>query len=170
MRMGAAVLSECGRYRYRLDRSWDRDDHGLGTVTWVMLNPSTADASVDDPTIRRCIGFSKLWGYNALTVVNLFAWRATDPDELLVANDPVGPDNEAHLIEATCGCDLAVAAWGASWPRPMHAQAERVGRELAAHADKEWAVRCLGVTATGQPRHPLYVRGDTALQVWRSPS
>ncbi len=95
---GSAVLSECARYRYRLDRAWERDDHGLGTVTWVMLNPSTADADVDDPTIRRCIGFSKAWGYNALTVVNLFAWRATSPRDLCAVEDPVGPDNEAHLI------------------------------------------------------------------------
>jgi hypothetical protein len=94
-----AVLSDCGTYRYRLGRRWAE-----GPVdVWIMLNPSTADATVDDRTIRRCMEFSRRWGAGALVVGNLFALRATDPAELVRHPDPIGPDNDEHLTRSPPG-------------------------------------------------------------------
>src|SRR4029079_19593153 len=104
-----AVMSPCGRYRYRLTRVWDES---RPAVCWVMLNPSTADAVKDDPTIRRGSSFSWSWGAGGLVVVNLFAFRATNPADLLDAPDPVGPENDAHVRDAAKGAGLVMAAWG----------------------------------------------------------
>lgn len=144
-----AEISACGRYRYTLRREWDA---AAGTVCFVMLNPSTADALVDDPTIRRCIGFARSWGYGAVEVRNLFALRATDPKELLSAPDPVGPKGDESLRRAAFTVGLVVVAWGASVPfgRDRRALELLEGTTLA----------CLGLTKGGGPRHPLYVRGD----------
>src|SRR3954471_10304152 len=105
-----AHLSSDGVYRYTLSRLWDTDPVSPEMV-WVMLNPSTADAAVDDPTIRRCIGFARLWGYAGIRVVNLFALRAADPKALLAHQDPVGPDND-HWLRAVTGERFTMAAWG----------------------------------------------------------
>lgn len=120
------------------------------SVTWVMLNPSTADADVDDPTIRRCIGFSRRWGFQAMSVVNLFAWRATEPRVLLDVPDPVGARTTAVLREAVADGEAVVAAWG-NLPRALRPRAEQVLRWLPRET---WT---LGLTRAGQPRHPLYV-------------
>lgn len=152
-----ARLSEDGLYRYALGRRW-----GDGPpLRFVMLNPSTADASVDDPTIRRCVGFARAWGYDALTVLNLYALRATDPRELWRAGDPVGPQNDAYLqIAAESGVGTTVVAWGAN------ARPDRVAafRELFA----EHEVYCLGVTKAGQPKHPLYLPASSRALRWPS--
>ena len=152
-----ATLSPDGRYRYRLGRRWAEG----ATVTWIMLNPSTADAANDDPTIRRCTDFTKRWGYGGLTVVNLFALRATDPRALRRAYDqPIGlPDNDRHIVEATASAALVVAAWGAHGT--MYARDRQVRMLLDGRA-----VHCLGTTKAGQPRHPLYLARDTELAVW----
>src|SRR5262245_19133112 len=92
-----ALISPCGLYRYWLTRTWD---NSLRRVCWVMLNPSTADAEQDDPTIRRCVGFARSWGAGGIIVVNLFAFRASDPKALLRAADPVGPDNDGHILKS----------------------------------------------------------------------
>lgn len=154
-----AWISGCGQYRYMLTRRWDERP----TAWWVMLNPSTADAELDDPTIRRCIAFSKREGCGALAVLNLYALRATDPAELDRHHDPQGPENSNLLVaasqEARTGA-LVVVAWGA---HPMAARgAKRVERMFQATGAK-----CLGITKKGQPRHPLYVRGDQPLVPWR---
>src|SRR5262249_14212908 len=94
----AAVISDCGRYRYSLTRRWG--DAAEPRALFVMLNPSTADAEQDDPTIRRCIGFAKAWGMGSLEVVNLYALRATDPAALLSAPDPIGPKNDTMITSA----------------------------------------------------------------------
>jgi hypothetical protein len=156
--LAGAVLSPCGTYRYTLDRVWDAS---LPTALFIMLNPSTADASVDDPTIRRCISFAKREGCGALTVVNLFALRSTNPDALTTHPDPVGPDNDTHIALALGKQpEVAIAAWGA---HPFtRARAEAVAALLA----PVWQVNCLGTTKSGDPRHPLYVRGDQPLQPW----
>lgn len=153
-----ASFSRDRRYRYALGRRW-----GDGpTLTWVMLNPSMADHRRDDPTMRRCISFSKAWGFGGLRVVNLFALRSPEPRALLDAHDPLGPRGERTLREAlrpSEGDDLGdagstvIAAWGNVHPR-LAARAEGVRAILP---DRTW---CLGITMRGEPRHPLYVRGD----------
>jgi hypothetical protein len=142
----SAVLSPCGTYRYELTRRWS--DRPL--VGWIMLNPSTADADVDDPTVRRCIGFAKTWGYGGLIIRNLFALRATDPSELEQHADPIGPDNDAHL--AQCQHDtLTLVAWGA--------RGGRRGRDVLTLLATHGVRPCrLAVTGNGQPRHPLYLK------------
>lgn len=149
----SAVLSDCGTYRYELSRVWDWDFE-LPVVGWVMLNPSTADADVDDPTIRRCMGFARRWGYGGIVVRNLFALRATDPRELRLHPAPTGPDNMSYLAQAIHDA-FTVCAWGS------HPEAVSPGRALVAQLRAAGAdVRCLGVTKDYHPRHPLYVRND----------
>lgn len=146
-----AQLSGDGRYRYTLTRSWEHAPGWKRTApaVWVMLNPSTADHEVDDPTIRRVVGFSRDFGFSQAIVVNLFALRATDPSALARADDPVGPLNDAVLATIAEGAGLIVAAWGAHpFAQPRAAQV----RELLGGQ-----VMCLGHTKAGHPRHPLYL-------------
>lgn len=147
-----AILSDDGLYRYWLERRW-----GDGAaVTFVMLNPSTADATQDDPTIRRCIGYAKAWGYNSLVVVNLYALRSTDPKGLWTADDPVGPDNNNWIQLAACGAYISnaplVAAWGANAKPNRVADVRSLSR-----MDR---LSALGLTKAGQPKHPLYLKAD----------
>lgn len=156
-----ATLSPNGRYRYHLARTW-----GPATprVLFVMLNPSTADADVDDATIRVCVGRAERLGCHGIEVVNLFALRATDPRELLRADDPIGPANDLAIMDALASVDVrfVVAAWGAAAIlkaqacRPNRAphRAEAVQRMIRAAGHES---RCLGRTRGGQPRHPLRV-------------
>jgi hypothetical protein len=120
-----------------------------------MLNPSTADADTDDPTIRRCIAFSKAWGFGGLAVVNLFALRATNPQSLRHHDDPVGPDNDDAILDAAINLDRVVCAWG------RHAcylgRGFEVGRMLVSSGCDPMA---LAINKDGSPKHPLYVRSD----------
>src|SRR5947209_16246810 len=104
-----AIFDSTGTYRYSLWRQWSTD---CPPVAFIMLNPSTADDRKDDPTIRRCIGFARAWGFGALEVVNLFAYRATDWSKLLEVDDPVGPENDDYIVQAVERCPCVVAAWG----------------------------------------------------------
>ena len=104
-----AVFSPCRRYRYLLESVWDI---GGGIVSFVMLNPSTADETNVDPTNVRCRGFVDRWGFGGLRFVNLFAWRATDPPDMIAAADPIGPGNDAAILDACTGAALIVCAWG----------------------------------------------------------
>lgn len=160
----SAEISECGRYRWWLRREWTNwlPNGELapvkGVCCFVMLNPSTADALQDDPTIRRCIGFAKSWGYHTLTVRNLFAFRATDPRELhstLHENVSGAPRNDQELIAALTA-DLTVIAWGAAVPVNRDTVVLRLFRETF----PKKPLYCLGTTKGGYPRHPLYVRAD----------
>lgn len=150
----SAVISSCGRYRYALSRQTGLLNAG-GTVLFIMLNPSTADAETDDPTIRRCLGFARRWGYRRLDVANLYAWRATDPARLHDAADPVGPENDQWIARLACRARLVIVAWGAN----LHPQPRRVGRvcDLLDHYRRP--VRCLGLTQHGHPRHPVRLAG-----------
>jgi hypothetical protein len=153
----SAVLSPCRRYRYALYRRWAVGPQAL----WVMLNPSTADESLDDPTIRRCIGFSKAWGYGGLAVGNLFALRATDPQSLYRDPDPVGPQNDVRLYNLIRESDLVIAAWG------NHGAYQ--GRGIIVRTFCQgWQV--LGLTKEGQPRHPLYLAAATRPIRWLEPA
>lgn len=151
---GATII---GNYRYNLWRIWDEQ---LPRVLWVMLNPSTADATKLDPTLCRIMDFSIRWGYGSLEVVNLYAWRSPDPKALLSAADPVGPLNNQHIAEAAERAARIVVAWGA------HKSTAKRDREvLAMLAPRE--VYRLTVTRTGAPGHPLYVPSDTPLQIYK---
>lgn len=150
-----ALISDCGQYRYALTRRWGE----APSLRFVMLNPSTADASLDDPTIRRCMGFAKRDGYGGLVVLNLYAYRATNPKALLTCADAVGPGNDdmlrAHLRSSVGVGRPVVAAWGAN------ARLDRWDQVLALASGVDW--RCLGTTKSGAPRHPLYLSGDQPL-------
>lgn len=159
----SAAISLDGLYRYDLARQW-ADSRSL-TVLWIMLNPSTAGASADDPTIRRCIKFSDSWGAGALVVVNLYALRATDPKHLNDHPDPVGPGNtetiDYWLTYKKVG--LVVAGWGGGLnkvkvaePTPVVSLAKSAGRALF----------CLGHNSDRSPKHPLYCKGDLQPTRW----
>lgn len=154
-----ASLSPCGRYRYTLWRRW-----GAGTTCiFIGLNPSTADASVDDPTVCRCIDFARRWRHGSLVMLNLYAWRDTSPKALFNAQsvgrcDIIGPGNDHRLRHYTMAQSHVIAAWGANAPidRVRDVLRLMVGVQL----------QCLGYNKSGSPKHPLYVRADTALQPW----
>lgn len=149
---GGAAGSRDGRYRYSLTRRWSDGPR----VVWVMLNPSTADAHTDDPTLRRCLAISMRHGFGSLEVVNLFALRSTDPAALRHASDSVGPRADVAITRVVRQADAVVVAWGVP-PRGLEARATEVLRRLPV------GVLALGLTAGAHPRHPLYVRRDVAL-------
>ncbi len=150
-----ATISECRKYRYRLWRLWDET---LPTCCFVMLNPSTADHLQDDPTIRRCIGFAKRFGCGRLDVVNLFAFRATNPRELLEVADPIGEGNSDAIADATRFAEIIVAAWGVNGTM----QAKIITSTL--RDCRQGRVKCLGKTKHGHPRHPLYLSKGAQLE------
>lgn len=149
-RPDGADIDPSGIYRYDLRRSWG--EPGFKVVNFIMLNPSTADASIDDPTIRRCIGFAKSWGYGGLVVTNLFAFRATDPMQLYHADDPIGSLNDEYIARWAGGANLVVAAWGAlgvingRWAEVLDGLRKR---GIVPHYIK--------LTMSGFPGHPLYL-------------
>lgn len=151
-----AVISDCGEYRYLLRRTWD---HAKPRCLYVMLNPSTADAEIDDATIRSCIRLAKGLQFGSFEVVNLFAYRSTDPDGLMKAEDPVGPRNDVSIEAAVSRCDIAVCAWGA------HPFADRRASQVRSmlRANRP-AIFCLGKTKAGAPKHPLYIKSGTPLE------
>jgi len=180
--MSGARISACGTYRYKLWREWrgtHDPDHwrwlggkdGAGadlgdplSCLFVMLNPSTADGEVDDPTIRRCVGFAKAWKYERLEVVNLFAYRATKPRDVLAAQnaraDIIGLHNSEAMDTAARDAGLIVCAWGANATvlDPTHDHVETVRGWL-----RDKPMHALGFTKDGQPRHPLYAPLDSRL-------
>lgn len=155
-----AHISNDGAHRYTLGRTWSHETPAV----FVMLNPSTADALVDDPTIRRCIGFAKALGCGGLHVVNLYAYRATKPADLWLASDPVGPENDEALRAAFLTAygygSPVIAAWGAN-AKPDRSRAVTA---IASAAGIDLMV--LGVTKGGQPRHPLYLPKATRPTLW----
>lgn len=153
-----AQMSACGTYRYDLWRRWVPDGRVL---LWILLNPSTADAVQDDPTIVRCIRFAARWGYGAIRVINLFALRATDPRELYAAADPVGPQNDAIAEKALPAADGVICAWGNHGQ--LNDRGARVQEMLSRHRCDP---RILGVTRLGQPMHPLYIAYSAPRRSW----
>lgn len=157
---GWAVFSDDERYRYELGRTFqDELFNRQGYADFCMLNPSTATHEVLDATLRRCQSFAKQWMCCGFRVFNMFAWRATDPSELLKVADPVGPENYAFLAKAGVDTYRLVVGWGAE---PIAVEHARTAVRL--FRSELW---CLGTTKAGHPRHPLYVRGDTQLERWR---
>lgn len=174
-----AILSPCRTYRYALWRTW-----APGTPLVVIgLNPSTADETEDDATIRRCVGYARREGAGGLWMLNLFALRSTDPRALAAARDPIGPENNDHLDEATRGRRV-LCAWGAfdftrfagrgftssrfGAGRDLGVVAERARRVIALLAGRDLVH--LGLTKNGRPKHPLYLRADAPLIPFGGPA
>lgn len=156
-----------GQYRYELQRGWTEPPTNGGGVCWIMLNPSTADGLQDDPTIRKCIGFTERLGHKALTVVNLFAYRATDPKQLAVQQkagvDIVGASNSTFIFNAAMRAHLVICAWGAYDGVDIKAR-EHAVRVLIPEIKPLY---CLGLSKQGRPRHPLMLAYSSTLQNWR---
>jgi hypothetical protein len=150
-----AVFSDDRTYRYKLWRRWDASKPTLGVI---MLNPSTADENEDDNTIRRCINYAKAWGYGTLVVGNLFATRATNPEELPAKDDPVGTENDRHLREIVDEADMILVAWGThgTLDDRCHAVANALDTDLYA----------LDTTKEGHPAHPLYQPTEAEPTLW----
>jgi len=149
-----ANISTCGKYRYQLERQWCSGyTYEPRLALWLMLNPSTADASIDDPTIKRCIQFSISWGFDGLLVGNIYAYRSTYPAELVKVFDPVGSENSNNLYELTCRADQVICAYGNKAKPTDVAKAF----ESIAHTN----VVCLGYNKDGSPKHPLYLAKNT---------
>jgi hypothetical protein len=142
-----AIFSPCRKYRYILWRCW-QEDWETNYCMFVGLNPSTADETQDDPTIRRCINFAKSWGYSGLCMTNLFAFRATNPKVMKSVADPIGPENDKYLIDYSSKAGVVIAAWG---NHGTHG-----GRYLEA-SKLLFNLHCLKLTKTGMPSHPLYL-------------
>lgn len=172
-----ATWSPCKNYRYTLRRTWLLGRPGITgavanprVIAWLMLNPSTADEATNDPTISRCIVFSRTWGFDELTIVNVYAWRSTDPKMLPQVGvtarkieramrakeppDPVGPDNDVAILAACERAEMVVCAWGKDARPDRIAQLRRliVGQASKLHA--------LKLNNDGSPTHPLYLKGS----------
>lgn len=153
MTESGADISNDGKYRYRLWRSW-----GAGSrCVFVMLNPSTADHTKNDQTIRKCMGFAKLWGHTGIEIVNLFAFRSRKPENLPLVEDPVGPRNDEAILAAVRSWDRVVCAWGNNGG--LHGRNATVVRMLKA----ECSPTALKHTKLSQPQHPLYLPYETKL-------
>jgi hypothetical protein len=162
--MRSAFISGDGLYRYNLRRRWADG----AALLIIGLNPSTADATEDDPTIRRCIGFAKSLQYSALYMGNLFAYRATDPAMLRRVTDPIGPENDAALTALASQSAGIIVAWGAhEMGRPYFWDRARVVTKLLNGIKYPY---CFGLTKQGHPKHPLYLRADSPLVRYRGPA
>ncbi len=164
----SAIISPCGLYRYRLERSIGGLLAGP-TVAWIMVNPSTADAATDDATIRKVVGFSERLGFGHIVVGNLFAFRATDIRALRTAADPIGPYGGDHLRSIMRGAEKVIVAWGpcAKLPRWLRNRWMEVAGIAEANRIQLW---CLGTAQDGHPLHPLMLGYDRPLRLWERPS
>lgn len=165
-----AVFSSCGRYRYRLERSFAKEG---GVAVFLLHNPSTACKVQDDPTSRRGISFARAWGCSKLTFINIWAGIATDPKKLWTMDDPCGPQNDEHIYralqEAAATEGVVVAAYGKIRPPRELKQSVRERLDLVHRAllECERPIHVLGRNLDGSPKHPLYVNGRTPLVEWQ---
>lgn len=158
----SAVISECGHYRYRLER----DGHGLDSTAVIMVNPSTADADRDDATIRKLRGFGRRHAWGRIIVGNLFAYRATDVRELATASDPIGPENDDHLKRIVHSVPCVIFAWGptAKLPRGLRERWRTVDTLVRAAGHQPYCIA--GPAQDGQPRHPLMLPYSAEIMPW----
>lgn len=153
---GPAVLSEDRKYRYLLTRTWSAQKP---SVTYIGLNPSTADEVALDPTLRRCVGFAEGLGCGSFLMANLFAFRAKDPDDMKREPEPVGPDNDEWILRAALMSEIIVCAWG------VHGDWRERDREVFTMLHtRGYALWTFGLTKHGHPKHPLYLHRDTKLE------
>ncbi len=156
-----AVYSPCETYRYALTRVWAPEGQRL---LCVMLNPSTATELQNDPTVERCERRARALGYGAFRVCNIFAYRATDPRVMRAADDPVGPENDAAILEGAAWADTVLCAWGSHG-----AHRERGSAVARLLFQTGCALSHLGLTKGGHPRHPLYISYAVKPVVWTAP-
>lgn len=173
------IFSPCRKYRYTLWRDWSHElkngvlftfdphsDYYPGKpdqyVQFIGLNPSTADEVQDDPTIRRCIGFAKAWGFGALCMTNLFGWRDTDPEKMKKISEPVGAENDKHILEIAKGAGLTVCAWGKDG---AHFNRGALVRNML----NRFGIKIyhFGRNGDGTPKHPLYLKSDLQPMEWK---
>lgn len=153
-----AIYSNCERYRYSLTRVWDENRR---KVLFIMLNPSTATEMQNDPTVERCERRSRALGFGAFCVTNIFAWRNTDPRKMRAAKDPVGPENDTAILQACVWCDQVICAWGSHGEHL--ARGQKVADLLVPLKNPLYH---LGLTKSGQPKHPLYISYETQPELW----
>jgi hypothetical protein len=146
-----ATFSPCRKYRYTLWREWSDFFAGEPYLMVIGLNPSTADETTDDPTIRKCVGFAKRWGFGALCMTNLFAWRDTKPENMLRAEQPIGPLNDFYLFELAKNAGLILAAWGKHGSHLGRASYVR-----SVFHEAGFQLQALRLNNDGSPMHPLY--------------
>ena len=154
-----ATFSDCRRYRYTLMRQWRSGAH----MTFIMLNPSTADEVENDPTVERCERRARAMGFGGLRVANIFALRSTDPGMLYVDVDPIGKDNDAAILESAAGAGVVVCAWGkhgAFMDRGQQVAALLLRNRIDPHV--------LKLNKDGSPAHPLYIPYSTTPTPWRA--
>lgn len=157
-----ATFDADGLYRYTLGRYWVADARRF--CNFVMLNPSTADAEVLDPTVTRCVRYAHDWGFDGLIVTNIFALRATNPRDLRGVDDPVGPENRAAILSTAYRSELVIAAWGTHGRFMGRGQ---IVAEQLMYAKRPENLKCLGRTKHGYPRHPLYLRRDAQPELFQ---
>ena len=161
---GSAILSQCETWRYRLERTLNSSSGPVAAI--IGVNPSTADAKVDDQTIRKDIGFGRRLGWSRIIKGNLFAYRATDVRKLKDVVDPIGPDNDMHLEQIFRDADVLIAAWGPKAKLPRRLQPRYL--EIIRIADRvAKPLLCFGRSGDGMPRHTLMLPYATPLEVWR---
>jgi len=151
----AAIFSDCGCYRYLLERRWTEGP----ICVFIGLNPSTATADNDDATVRKCMALGRTWGFSGVTIANLFAARCRYPQILSTHRDPVGPENDRFLLPTIKRAHIVVAMWGNRGLKPYSLAMRRDQHILSLRAD--W--QCVGITKYGAPRHPLYVAKSSIL-------
>ncbi len=181
------IFSPCRQYRYTLWREWrspmvcdscapyilgespdmvecKQCENSQKYAMFIGLNPSTADETQDDPTIRRCTGFAKAWGYGALCMTNIFAFRATDPRVMKQQKEPVGEDNQRHIVECASNAGIVVAAWG------THGVFKNQDFNVRLWiASINTPIFHLGLSKEGHPKHPLYLKADTKPMPFNEP-
>ena len=161
----SAIISPCGQYRYRLERQ----SAGPGATAVIMVNPSAADAEQDDATIRKLRGFGERHHWGTIIVGNLFAYRATDIRDLRTARDPIGPDNDDHLIQILADADQVIVAWGPLAKQPR-GHANRFINVLSLIEGACLDPHSIGAPAQdGHPRHPLMLAYSSPIQPWEFP-
>lgn len=157
-----AVYSDCERYRYALTRIWAPDG---GRILFVMLNPSTATEVQNDPTVERCERRARALGYGGFRVCNIFAWRDTDPKAMRAAADPVGPANDAAILEGAAWAETVLCAWG------THGAHLDRGPEVARLLrETDRPLTHLGLSKAGHPKHPLYISYSEQPRPWEDPA
>lgn len=148
-------------YRYRLSRTWDAKKP---SALFVLMNPSTADPICDDPTVAKCCKFAKAWGYGGIVVANTFAYRCTDQRGLIKVDDPVGPENDEHIIQMAKDAAIVIFAYGKPKYKQLHSRGPGIARLILEKA--KVTPHVLGLSIDGTPQHPLYLKETLKPVVW----